>query len=88
MTTTETQAARIAALEAEIARLHAVLERADDMANALVVYFNKRGAKRGADHSMRKGNEDIGALADALSNYGPLRLVEMDARRALAESED
>ena len=75
---TETQAARIAALEAEIARLHAVLERADDMANALVVYFNKRGA----DHSMRKGNEDIGDLADTLSNYGPLRLAEMDARRA------
>jgi len=78
MTTTETQAARIAALEAEIARLHAVLERADDMANALVAYFNKRGA----DHAMWKGNEDIGDLADTLSNYGPLRLAEMDARRA------
>ena len=77
---TETQAARIAALEAEIARLHAVLERADDMANALVEYFNKRGA----DHAMWKGNEDIGDLADTLSNYGPLRLVEMDARTTKA----
>ena len=75
MESTETQAARIASLEAENARLHAVLERADDMANALVAYFNKRGA----DHAMRKGNEDIGDLADALSNYG---LAEMDARRA------
>ena len=69
--------ARIAALEAENAKLRAALERADDMANALVVYFNKRGV----NHSMRKGNEDIGALADALSNYGPLRLAEMDARQ-------
>ena len=81
---TETQAARIAALEAEIARLHAVLERADDMANALVAYFNKRGA----DHAMRKGNEDIGDLADTLSNYGPLRLVEMDAPARGKEGSD
>ena len=68
---------RAKAAEAENAKLRAVLERADDMANALVVYFNKRGVS----HSMRKGNEDIGALADALSNYGPLRLAEMDARQ-------
>ena len=81
---TETQAARIAALEAEIARLHAVLERADDMANALVAYFNKRGA----DHAMGKGNEDIGDLADTLSNYGPLRLAEMDAPARGKEGSD
>lgn len=77
-------AARIAALEAENAKLRAALERADDMANALVAYFNKRGV----NHSMRKGNEDIGALADALSNYGPLRLAEMETRRKAQREED
>lgn len=39
---------------------------ADEMANALQAYFNKRGSA----HSERKGNEDIAALADALANYG------------------
>jgi hypothetical protein len=43
-----------------------VAEAAEAMADALTVYFNKRGIP----HSERKGNEDIAAMADALSNYG------------------
>ena len=69
--------AEVTTLRATHAQAMRQLDAMAVMANALVVNFNKRGVS----HSMRKGNEDIGALADALSNYGPLRLAEMDARQ-------
>lgn len=43
-----------------------LLAAAEAMADALVAYFDKRGAA----HADRKGNQDIAAMADALSNYG------------------
>lgn len=46
------------------------LEKADALMDAVVIYFNKRGVA----HAMRKGNEDIGAMADALAEYGPLSI--------------
>jgi hypothetical protein len=46
--------------------LLACAEKAEELACAVAAYFNKRGVK----HSERKGNEDIAAMADALSDYG------------------
>lgn len=43
-----------------------LLAAAEAMADALVAYFNKRGAA----HAAHKGNQDIAAMSDALSNYG------------------
>jgi hypothetical protein len=56
----------IAPVVAERDALRAHLLKAEDLANAVTAYFNKRGAA----HSDRKGNEDIAAMADALSDYG------------------
>ena len=36
------------------------------LVEAVTAYFNKRGI----DHAGRKGNEDISAMADALSDWG------------------
>lgn len=70
---------RAARLAEENQRLLAILDKADDMGNALTAYFNKHGIRS----SLRKGNEDIADMADALSEYGPLRYDEMTARAAL-----
>lgn len=39
---------------------------AENLADTVTTYFNKRGVA----HAERKGNEDIAAMADALSDYG------------------
>ncbi len=45
-----------------------IISAAMNMADALQVYFNKRGAA----HALRAGNEDVAALADALAEWGAL----------------
>jgi hypothetical protein len=61
----------IAALRARVAELEGAKVKADALMEAVVAYFNKRGV----DHAMRKGNEDIGDMADALSEYGPISVA-------------
>lgn len=50
---------------------------AENLANAVVAYFNKRGAA----HAERAGNEDIAAMADALSDYGHQTAHMFERRR-------
>lgn len=50
----------------ELEKSRAVLVKAEELVCAVAAYFNKRGVA----HSERKGNEDIAAMADALSDYG------------------
>lgn len=45
-----------------------IVSTAMNMADALQVYFNKRGAA----HALRAGDEDIAALADVLAEWGAL----------------
>ena len=53
-------------LRREVERLRAKTEAGENLAGAVAAYFNKRGVA----HAERKGNEDIAAMADALSDYG------------------
>lgn len=45
-----------------------IISAAMNMADALQIYFNKRGAA----HAERAGNEDIAALAETLAEWGAL----------------
>jgi hypothetical protein len=54
------------AFKAEREKRAKLEKAAAGMADALQAYFNKRGAA----HALRKGNEDIEAMADALAEWG------------------